>query len=388
MPIPVVPLVLAGGVALLVAATSKKKTSASQTTGSSSSAAQVYAQAMDPGNQDIAALESALAYLRSYGSAQQVAAVTAKLEAVKAQQGYEQAAGGPPNAANVTDAYNYIMTADAATVQHNSGALVYAYSIVAVYGTQAQKDTAYARMVQLGISVQPPSGVFSSAPAPAPGPTIPPGVVVDDEDDDIVMTTPPDVPSPIGPAPATVPPLAVPAAVPAAIPAVIPTALPVPVPAAAPPPLATEETAPYADPNGTVALARDMIERESRSGWKTALQPQIKAWQAAVGIDADGKFGIGAAEKMAEEVGILPRVRYFPRDTYTKQQGLDRYAERIGAVERRIKREGKTAHAAALRTSIAREGAESWGTDNPPAIPAGDRQEQLSQLAEMLGEEL
>ena len=152
-------------------------------------------------------------------------------------------------------------------------------------------------------------------------------------------------------------------------------AIPPSPPVSAIPPIAAEETSEEMDPKGTVFLARILLAREGSSGWKEALQSEVKAWQSRVGLTADGKFGPGSAERMAREVGVLPLVRFWPLGEWRREVAVDNYRARIERVAQSVEAEN-SAHAAALRASARRETGQGW-----PSAPAPITATEASSLA-------
>lgn len=158
------------------------------------------------------------------------------------------------------------------------------------------------------------------------------------------------------------------------------------------PPLAAEETSPDLDPYGTVALARLMLAREAMRDWKHDLQEEVKEWQSqpGIGLEADGKFGIVSAGKMAEEVGILPLIRFYPSNTYTRQQAIDRYKtaakDWISFAEQSLP--DSEAQILALRASISREKAQSFGASNPSEQPVIQFIDKVNKEVAKFGEKL
>lgn len=134
------------------------------------------------------------------------------------------------------------------------------------------------------------------------------------------------------------------------------------------PPIAAEETTPEMDPHGTVSLARIMLAREELPDWKSDLQTEVEEWQSSVELNPDGKFGIKSAVRMAAEVGILPLVRYFPKDTYTKKQAKQRYDAAISDVIKDLNSDlpDSQAQIDAITLSMAREKAQAWGNKPGP----------------------
>lgn len=88
-----------------------------------------------------------------------------------------------------------------------------------------------------------------------------------------------------------------------------PVAIPVPQ---APPVVAVEQ--PSAVPPDTAALVAKMLNDEASPTWKKKY-PELGLWQAARGRTVDQMFGPGDALAMAQEIGTLPIIRYWPRGT-------------------------------------------------------------------------
>lgn len=149
-----------------------------------------------------------------------------------------------------------------------------------------------------------------------------------------------------------------------------------------PTPLQQTETHPQLDPHGTIALAKDMIDAESSSGWKSALQDRIKAWQAVSNLTADGKFGPQSAYTMALEVGVLPLIRYWPKTTALAAD-LKSYRDRLLTMAANADHKNP-AMAAALRASAAYEQGQSYGK-TPAAINPSARLAQATVLKNALG---
>lgn len=161
-----------------------------------------------------------------------------------------------------------------------------------------------------------------------------------------------------------------PAASPPAAPTAMPAATPSSAPAAVPPgtpPLAVEETKPENDPYGTIRLARLLLDEQSRKGWKY-VSDAVKQWQSRVGLTADGKFGPGSAMRMAQEVAILPWIRYWSLGFPSKQAALDNYRGRLKAFALQIQ-PTQPEHATSLIISANKETAQGW--PSTPAAAAG-----------------
>lgn len=150
---------------------------------------------------------------------------------------------------------------------------------------------------------------------------------------------------------------------------------------ATPTALQTEEIKIDQDPNGTVLLAKSLIDAESSTGWKTALKPEITRWQKQVGLVADGLFGPKSALKMALEVGILPLIRYFPRNSILSVE-LKKYRDALYTMAANADNKNP-AHGAALRSSATYETGQAFGT--PKAIPLAARAAQAANLASTIG---
>lgn len=164
---------------------------------------------------------------------------------------------------------------------------------------------------------------------------------------------------------------------------IAPPAIPPPPPPSPgkPAPLPAEEL--KSDPDGTIHLARLMIAAESSPGWK-AVSDTVKIWQTKKRLTPDGKFGLGGALVMADEVGILPLIRYFAKGTPTKTSGVDKARAAYMAKADALEREGKKEHADALRMSASYEEGQGW-PPNPPPVPEAARVAQLAALDSMLG---
>lgn len=151
------------------------------------------------------------------------------------------------------------------------------------------------------------------------------------------------------------------------------------VPTVSPTVLHTEEVKIDQDPNGTIALAKSMINAESSAGWKTALANDIKVWQARMGLTADGKFGPKSAIKMAAEVGVLPLVRYYASTGGTKATQVAAYRAAIEQVASNVA-STNPAHSVSLRSSESYEQGQGYAT-SPGPVPATARIAQATTLA-------
>jgi hypothetical protein len=127
-------------------------------------------------------------------------------------------------------------------------------------------------------------------------------------------------------------------------------------------PLAVEETKPENDPKGTIALARVLLDEQTRKGWKYVSDP-VRQWQQKVGLTADGKFGPGSALRMAQEVAIMPWVRYWPTGSASKSSAVNDYRGRLKSFALSIEKKDPT-HALALYRAADQETGQGW-----PATP-------------------
>jgi hypothetical protein len=146
-------------------------------------------------------------------------------------------------------------------------------------------------------------------------------------------------------------------------------------------PIQAAETHPDLDPKGTIALAKLLIDREASAGWKSANQSDVLAWQKRVGLTADGKFGEKGELRMAQEVGILPLIRYWPASTLQGTE-VPKYQAALRAYAATVQA-SNPAHAIALNNSAAFEVGQSYAA-NPAAIPVSLRQGQADLLSQVL----
>ena len=209
----------------------------------------------------------------------------------------------------------------------------------------------------------PPPATSPGIPQPAPpGPgdvvVIPPGggeVPQPGEMPGIIPAEPPFMPPMEPPAVAPVPPV-VPAPPVAPAPPVV--VAPVPV---EPEPDEPEAPTPVAEiPADTLALVRKMLAEEGTNRWKYT-DGQVKAWQRARGMVDDGKFGPGSALRMAQEIGTLPLVRYWPSGSL-KNREVPKYQASLYE----LANEAEDPRAAQLRAAAEREKGQGFGTARQP----------------------
>lgn len=136
------------------------------------------------------------------------------------------------------------------------------------------------------------------------------------------------------------------------------------------PPLATEETTPEADPNGTIALARALLAEEMTPDWRSE-SSAVAAWESRMDLGNSGKFGPDDAKQMANEVAVLPLIRYWKTGGRTLAQQLKDYRDFLYLFADSYRIEGKPEHAAALIASAEREQGQGWPSDprSKQAVP-------------------
>jgi hypothetical protein len=159
-------------------------------------------------------------------------------------------------------------------------------------------------------------------------------------------------------------------------PPVVPSTPPVVVaPPPGTPPIGPAEVEPDADPRGSIALARILVAEESSPNWKR-VHPDVIAWQKRNGLGSDGKFGPKSALFMAQDVGILPLVRYW--SGWDKNAELQKYWASLADLASMLDATNPT-HAAALRLSAANEDGDGWPSSTG-AVSSGARKTQASAL--------
>lgn len=146
-------------------------------------------------------------------------------------------------------------------------------------------------------------------------------------------STPPG-PPPLGQLPSlpTSLPTSIPTSIPANIPLPqmpdelppIPANVPVPsIPVPARPPAATAEE-PVTVPQDTATMVQRLLSQEAGPNWKTR-DPVVKAWQASRGLVADGEFGVKSALRTADEIGVIPLIRFWPKGSYPEGKWITDY---------------------------------------------------------------
>jgi hypothetical protein len=101
-----------------------------------------------------------------------------------------------------------------------------------------------------------------------------------------------------------------------------PAQLPLPLP------IEIEPEQPTNIPDDTAAVLATMLPRESTADWKRE-EAILKNWQRSRGLTADGKFGPGGALVMAQETGLLPIVRFWPRGSLIETGAVSDYQDKL-----------------------------------------------------------
>ncbi len=400
-----------GGVAIAIWKT--KKASASpleekpQTTPptgavTESQLADEYARAMDPATQDLDYLAKSAQFLSEHGKTEWSGNVRSKIASIQATKGAAQAAAqqqveaqAAPTAAEVEAAqatweksaprpsqddvdkmYAWAMQQDTT----DTGMVEMAYSTIIMYDASSERPQ---RLTLLGNKLAKLKagtyGVATPTESPVQAATEPAIVVQTPEGKETAVPTP--SPEAVKAAPEPQPGTALPPLPPEPSPA---------PPAQQPkdtgdvPPLAKEETSEAADPNGTIGVARAMIDVESQPGWKSALQPLIANWQKKVHLTSDGEFGPKSALKMGEEVGVLPLVRYWPKGSPTQTAAVRSYQTQLYALADKLEAEGKKEHAIAIRASAEHETGQSWPKNPKPVLSPDGQPSRVEMIDKML----
>lgn len=109
-----------------------------------------------------------------------------------------------------------------------------------------------------------------------------------------------------------------------------PTPANVPVPSVQVPPRPPAHTAelPTAAPQDTVTMVQRLLSQEASPNWKKA-DPVLQAWQKSRGLVADGKFGPTTGLRVADEIGTIPLVRFWPKGTYPEGNWIRDYQSEL-----------------------------------------------------------
>lgn len=189
-------------------------------------------------------------------------------------------------------------------------------------------------------------------PTPAEPGKVPPIVELPDEDEDEDEDEAPTINLPGGikvqvPDGVTVP----------SIPGIT-TAPETPAAVPAPPTPAVEQ--PSTVPADTATLAAQMLADEASANWKKKYAA-LKTWQSARSLVADGMYGVKSATRMAQEIGTLPIIRYWPKGS-TRETALEPYRTTILSIAAQAPEPRK----AQLTMSANREQGQSFTAPNSP----------------------
>ena len=127
------------------------------------------------------------------------------------------------------------------------------------------------------------------------------------------------------------------------------------------PPPKPQASAPSVVPEDTAALVSVMLQEEASPGWKRA-SGELRHWQAARGLKADGLLGPKTALAIASEVGTVPIVRYWPRGTYREGSWLKDYRQALRVLSLKAKEPRKSQ----LEAAADREQGQGWGSASGP----------------------
>lgn len=311
-------------------------------------AQEVYALAMNPGLKDPEKVHEYALWLASSGQRPDwAAAAEARAVNLRAEQ---LLARGLLSSTSLADVENYARQLATASM-HQAYASVLASRIAVERGAAPPApfmlELLSGGQLKVDLSIYAPSrggGAVAPSPVtPTPAPTGPSVTNVTP----VTPTPTPGVPNaPVSPAVPPVP----------------------PVPGK--PPIAAEEEKPDNDPNGTIALARLMLEEQAKAGWKYVSEA-VKAWQRKVSLTPDGKFGPGSALRMATEVAVLPWIRYWPTGSASKSQAVTDYRGRLKALALSMAKQypERVEHSAALLRCADLETGQGWPVQ-PKAAPA------------------
>ncbi len=110
-------------------------------------------------------------------------------------------------------------------------------------------------------------------------------------------------------------------------------------------------------PPDTLALTEALLAAEKQPSWKR-IESAVTQWQKSRGLVQDGKFGPKSALTIAQEIGTIPLVRYWPR---TAGPNPDAAVEQYRNALRAIAQSKPTQHAALLNASAMREKGQAFG---------------------------
>ena len=116
-------------------------------------------------------------------------------------------------------------------------------------------------------------------------------------------------------------------------------------------------------PADTAELLRLMLARETTADWKRQ-EPALALWQRERGLTADKKFGPQSALTMAEETGLLPIVRFWPKGAQ-KAQAVEDYQEDLLELASKAEEPRRSQ----LKAAAEREQGQGFGRNPAPITP-------------------
>ena len=139
------------------------------------------------------------------------------------------------------------------------------------------------------------------------------------------------------------------------------TITPGPAPTPAEPPASPAEQ-PSSIPGDTLATVTAMLAEEHSPNWRVIPEPTLKPWQSARGLTADGDYGTGTALRMAQETGMLPIIRGWPKGSYLGDGKLAAYQQSL----RTLAASAPEPRRSQLLAAAAREQGQGYGTPEKP----------------------
>jgi hypothetical protein len=111
----------------------------------------------------------------------------------------------------------------------------------------------------------------------------------------------------------------------------------------------------------TLEMVRTLLAKERTPNWKSLDEPTVRAWQRYRKLVVDGKLGPLGVLALADETGLLPIVRAWPKGTWPEK----------AVPELRAKLEAKAMQAEEPRRShllaaVDRETGQAFGTPPKP----------------------
>lgn len=130
-----------------------------------------------------------------------------------------------------------------------------------------------------------------------------------------------------------------------------------------PPPVEPPEQ-PVDIPADTVEVLRVMLSAEATPNWKRR-EPLLGVWQKTRGLTDDQRFGPGTALRMAQETGLLPVIRFWPRGAIKEQGAVEEYQ----AALLQVAASKPEPHRAQLQAAANREQGQGFGRAQTPITP-------------------